>query len=77
MSKLDRITIDPNVCLGQPTIRNLRIPVSTIFRILGSGHSHAEALAAYYPELTEADLQQALLSAAWLAADQLHVVRSA
>jgi uncharacterized protein (DUF433 family) len=28
--KLDRITINPEVCLGQPTIRGMRITVSAI-----------------------------------------------
>jgi uncharacterized protein (DUF433 family) len=25
MKELDRITIDPDICLGQPTIRGMRI----------------------------------------------------
>lgn len=28
MEKLDRITINPNICLGQPTIRGMRITVT-------------------------------------------------
>lgn len=76
MDKLDRVTIDPNVCLGQPTVRGMRITVSTILKMLGSGHSTAEVLRAY-PELEEEDVRQALRYAAWLAADQLHAVRSA
>jgi uncharacterized protein (DUF433 family) len=76
MDKLDRISIDPNVCLGQPTVRGMRITVSTILKMLGSGHSTAEVLRAY-PELEEEDVRQALRYAAWLAADQLHAVRSA
>jgi uncharacterized protein (DUF433 family) len=76
MDKLDRITIDPNICLGQPTVRGMRITVSTILKMLGSGHSTAEVLRAY-PELEEEDVRQTLRYAAWLAADQLQAVRSA
>ncbi len=70
MDKLNRITVDPLVCLGQPTIRGMRIPVSTILRMLGSGHSGAEVLEAY-PELEEEDVRQALQYAAWLASERL------
>lgn len=34
MEQLDRITIDPNVCLGQPTIRGMRITISVILKML-------------------------------------------
>lgn len=66
MKELDRITIDPNVCLGQPTVRGMRITVSLILRMLGSGHSVQEALRAY-SELDEEDVTQALRYTAWLA----------
>ena len=33
----DRITIDPNICHGKPTIRGLRYPVETILELLSSG----------------------------------------
>lgn len=69
---LDRITIDPSVCLGQPTIRNMRITVSVILKMLGSGHSIEEVLAAY-PELEAEDIQQAMQYAAWVVSDQLLV----
>ncbi len=32
MNVLDRITIDPAICLGQPTIRGMRITVSMILK---------------------------------------------
>jgi uncharacterized protein (DUF433 family) len=76
MNTLDRITIDPKVCLGQPTIRRMRIMVSTVLKMLGSGRSVEDVLAAY-PELEEEDVRQAMLYAAWLASDQIHVLRTA
>ena len=34
MEKLDRITVDPNICLGQPTLRGMRITVSVVLKML-------------------------------------------
>lgn len=64
MSEIDRITVDPNVCLGQPTIRGMRIPVSFVLKLLASPLSIEEILAAY-PELESEDIRQALNYAAW------------
>ena len=66
MNKLDRITITPEVCLGQPTIRGMRITVSVVLKMLGAGKSIEQVLAAY-PELEREDVRQAIRYAAWLA----------
>ena len=77
MDTLDRITIDPKVCLGQPTIRRMRITVSVILKMLAAGRSAPEVLAAY-PEASRKNMcRQAMLYAAWLASDQLYALRSA
>jgi uncharacterized protein (DUF433 family) len=65
---LDRITVDPNICMGQPTIRGMRITVSFILKLLASGQSKQEVLEAY-PELEMEDLKQAMEYAAWLAGE--------
>ncbi|WP_316430511.1 DUF433 domain-containing protein [Leptolyngbya sp. NK1-12] len=70
MEKLDRITTNPNVCLGQPTIRNMRITVSFILKLLATMQS-VEAVLESYPELEAEDIQQALQYAAWAVSDQL------
>lgn len=70
MEKLDRITINPEVCLGQPTIRGMRITVSFVLKMLANGHSHQEILE-WYPFLEEEDIKQVLQYAAWLASDQV------
>ncbi len=44
---LDRITINPEVCHGKPTIRGLRYPVETILELLSSGMTIDEILADY------------------------------
>jgi len=74
--KLDRITINPNVCLGKPTIRGMRITVSVILKMLAAGKSIQEVLEAY-PELEEEDVQQAIQYAAWVVSDQLHMLPAA
>ncbi len=73
MERLDRITINPNVCLGQPTIRGMRITVSVILKMLAGGKSIQEVLEAY-PELEEEDVQQAIQYAAWVVSEQLRMV---
>lgn len=42
-----RITIDPDICHGQPTIRGLRYPVGMIKELLASGMTVDEILADY------------------------------
>jgi uncharacterized protein (DUF433 family) len=71
MEKLDRITINPNVCLGQPTIRGMRITISVILKMLAGGKTIQEVLKAY-PELEAEDVRQAMQYAAWLVSDQVH-----
>lgn len=59
---LQRITLNPAVCFGKPTIRNLRYPVEMILDLLGAGMSFADILADY-PDLEKEDLQACLLFA--------------
>jgi len=59
VNTLDRITIDPEVCLGQPTIRGQRITVGLVVKLLANGMTRAEILDAY-PELEAEDIAQAL-----------------
>lgn len=73
MEKLGRITVDPAVCLGQPTIRGMRITVSVILKQLADGMTHAEILEAY-PELEEEDIRQTIRYAAWLASEKTRPV---
>jgi uncharacterized protein (DUF433 family) len=73
MTQLDRITADPEICLGQPTIRGTRITVSVILKMLGAGKTTDDVLEAY-PELEREDVQQAVLYAAWLVCEQIQPV---
>ena len=47
MKMLERITIDPEICHGKPTIRGLRYPVETILELLSAGMTIEEILADY------------------------------
>jgi uncharacterized protein (DUF433 family) len=44
---LDRITINPDICHGKPTVRGLRYPVETILELLSAGMTLEEILADY------------------------------
>jgi uncharacterized protein (DUF433 family) len=59
MSRLDRITSDPLVCHGKPTIRGLRYPVENLLELLSAGMTIDEVLADY-PDLERDDLLAAL-----------------
>jgi uncharacterized protein (DUF433 family) len=73
MKELDRITIDPEICLGQPTIRGMRITVSVILKQIANGMTTKEILKAY-PELEEKDIIQSLKYAAWLATEKAKAI---
>ena len=59
MNLADRITIDPEICHGKPTIRGLRYPVETILELLSSGMTNEEILADY-EDLEREDILAAL-----------------
>lgn len=59
MSRLERITSDPSVCHGQPTVRGLRYPVETLLELLSAGMTIDEVLADC-PDLERDDLLAAL-----------------
>lgn len=61
------------VCLGQPTIRGMRITVSVILKMLAAGKSIQDVLETY-PELEVEDAYQAIKYAAWVVLDQIHLV---
>lgn len=57
---LKRITINPEVMVGKPTIRGMRITVDQILRALAGGISEKE-LMEDYPELQKEDFQAVYL----------------
>ena len=65
-----RITVDPKICGGKPTIRGLRFPVSRLLGLLASGETRESILKAY-PYLEAEDIQEALNYAAMLADEEI------
>ena len=59
MNFADRITIDPNICHGKPTIRGLRYPVETILELLSSGMT-VDQILDDYEDLEREDILAAL-----------------
>jgi len=66
---LQRITINPHVLVGKPTIRGLRISVDQILKALAAGIT-PQQLIEDYPELEPEDIQAALLYAAELVSEE-------
>jgi uncharacterized protein (DUF433 family) len=56
---LERITIDPQICDGQPTIRGMRITAKTVLEYLAAGETEANILSAY-PQLEKEDIRACL-----------------
>lgn len=63
---LSRITVNPEICHGKPTIRGSRLLVTTILELLASGMTPAEILEDYQNLETE-DIQACLEYAVQLA----------
>lgn len=60
-----RITIDPEICNGKPTIRGKRIAAQTVLEFLGAGET-AEEILKQYPSLEPDDIRACLQFAALL-----------
>ncbi len=63
---IKRITIDPEVCHGKPTVRGSRLMVATVLELMASDMTVEEILADY-PALEVADIKACLQYAAMLA----------
>ena len=70
---LNRITVDPRVCEGKPTIRGTRITVDFILKLVGDGYT-ADEIVREYPELEKDDVYQAAKYGAWLASEKTSAI---
>ncbi len=68
-SLFSRITVDPKIMLGKPTIRGMRITVEQILKSLSSGISQQDLLDEY-PELEAEDFQAVFAYAAALVEEE-------
>ena len=63
---LNRITINPEVCSGKPTIRSMRFTVSQLLGLLASGMTQEQVIADY-PYIEPGDIRACLLYASYMA----------
>ncbi|GBC95430.1 hypothetical protein HRbin16_01219 [bacterium HR16] len=70
---LERISVDPEVCHGQPCIRGTRIMVYLILELLEAGVSPEQIIRDYYPQLTKEDIEACLQYATTLVRDTEYV----
>ncbi len=73
---LTRISLNPAVCNGKPTIRNMRFTVSQMLELLAAGMSYDEILADY-PFIEQEDINACLRYAAKMANAQSIMVLAA
>lgn len=74
---LTRITLNPDILFGKPTIRNLRYPVTMLLDLLAAGMTVEEILEDY-EDLEREDLQACLLFASRLAeVKSIHLITAA
>ena len=57
--KFDRITLNPEICFGNPCIRGMRMPATSVLGYLSSGMGIKDILKSW-PELEVDDIYQAL-----------------
>ena len=73
---LQRISIEPGVCGGQPCIRGTRIYVAIILDGLAEGLT-PEQIIDHYPQLTPVDIRAALAYAGELARENIWKISTA
>jgi uncharacterized protein (DUF433 family) len=62
---INRITLNPEICHGKPTIRNMRYPVEMVLDLLASGMTFSEIIEDY-PAMEEEDIRACLAYASKL-----------
>ncbi|MEO0895505.1 MAG: DUF433 domain-containing protein [Bacteroidota bacterium] len=63
MEVLTRITLNPEVCNGRPSIRNHQVSVSSVLEMMAQGRTQEEIIT-NYPFLEKEDFQACLRYAA-------------
>jgi len=70
---LDRISVNPKVCHGQPCIKGTRIMVYLVLELLESGIGPDRIIKDYHPQLTKQDIEACLHYATSLIRDAEYV----
>ncbi|HMS56137.1 MAG TPA: DUF433 domain-containing protein [Fimbriimonadaceae bacterium] len=69
MKPLDRIHVDPAIMAGRACVKGTRITVTTLLGLLAEGQS-IERVLELYPDISEADVRQAIAYGALLSQEQ-------
>jgi uncharacterized protein (DUF433 family) len=70
---MERISVDPHVCHGQPCIKGTRIMVYLVLELLEAGLDPDKIIQEYYPQLGRQDIEACLHYAASLIRDAEYV----
>lgn len=70
---MERISVDPQVCHGQPCIKGTRIMVYLVLELLEAGLDPDKIIQEYYPQLGRQDIEACLHYAAGLIRDAEYV----
>ncbi len=62
-ARLERITVDKEICFGKPTVRDTRVLVKDVLDALAAGIPVKEILTDWYPSLEEEDIKACQLYA--------------
>ena len=71
---MNRIEVNPAICSGKPVIRGTRIMVRNVLGMIAGGYTVDRVLEAY-PDLSLADVIEALEYAAWVVDEEQVVAR--
>jgi uncharacterized protein (DUF433 family) len=75
-SPIERVTIDPDVCNGKPTIRGMRLTVQSVLELLAQGESR-QSILENYPFLESEDIDACLLFASQMMQNRYEVAKVA
>ena len=70
---MERISVDPHVCHGQPCIKGTRLMVYLVLELLEAGLEQDKIIRDYYPQLEREDIEACLHYAAGLIRDAEYV----
>lgn len=70
---LGLISIDPEICHGQPCVKGTRVLVTVVLDALAAGMA-AEEIVRHYPTLTDGGVRAAVAYGAWLAKQEVHLL---
>jgi uncharacterized protein (DUF433 family) len=68
-----RIISDPNICVGEPTIKGTRIPVHIILSHLAACEEH-ETILKHFPKVTKEDILACLEYASFLTTEKISAI---